>query len=606
MVFNIKRSLLVCFLILCNLFVFIFPTQAFAGTEILTVAGEGNYTSGTYVGGAGTFANLNSNDDDTSYLNVIGTANPLRHTYAFSNSVTTAVISSVTLYYRVKYMSAGDSTVRIYTRSGGLDYYIDYDIVGDTAYITLSHTFYTNPATGLVWDAAGINATEFGLEFSGTYRWTYVYIDVNYSTPTFPEVETLDSTNIGLTSSTFNGEVTNMAGGYITQRGFVWDIASRNDPGNIAPAASAYANNWTETNSWGNGAFSYSAAVLVADTTYYIRACAYNGTYWSYGSELSLKTIGTPIVTLLEASTAARVTARLNAMLGYDGNQPCDIQFGYDTITHAGNFAAYANKTSLIIDTYVSGENVYADIIGLVAGTTYFFNVAATNDFVTVYGVEDTFVTSNIALSPPTDCMAKPEMLALNISWVKDINATGTRIQYSYATYPTLITEGVKAYEGTDSSYRLTGLESGRTIFISFWSYSNGVLSATYAEVLVTTLASDVVIIPTLPSPGWIDNWLNPPISANLQKIPGHQLITQVSSDYSIPATSLWFVVGMIVTIAFASAIWAFDNNHSQQAALLALAVGLGGGVAAGIYSGWMLAFVIAMAVGAIVVAVRA
>ena len=606
MVFKIARYLILCLLLVCNIFTFILPDKALAASEILTVSGEGNYTEGAYVGGAGTFDNLNSNDDDTSYLNVAGTlTSPLRHTYTFTNAVTTGIISNITLYYRVRYMSAGEPSVKIYTRNGGVDYYHSTVAITNSAYTTFSVTLNTNPATGLAWTTATINATEFGVEFLGTYRWTYAYIDVNYSQPSIPQVTTYLPTSIELTSAVFRGEVTNIGGAYIETRGFVWDVASFTNPGNVAPAASGYANNWTETNVWMTGSYTYPSAVLVADTTYYVRAAAYNGTYWSYGDEIVFNTIGTPSVQLLDATYKARVTARINASIVYDGAQPCEVQFGYDTITHAANFAAYPNIIT-VVGTFVTGDFVYLDLTGLNPGTTYFYNVAVTNDFITVYGTELTFDTPATDLVPPTDFHAKPEMNALNLSWTKGANATGTLIRYSLSTHPTTTTSGLLAYEGVDSSYRLLSLDSGRTHYLSAWSYSDGVFSATYTELMMTTLAYDVTIpSQDLPSPGNISKWLVNPSSANLQKLPGHQLVINVATEYLIPETSLWFIIGIISAIALAVFVWAFDNNHNQSAALIALSIGLSGGIAAGIYSGWMLAFVIAMGIGALVVALR-
>jgi hypothetical protein len=372
----------------------------------------------------------------------------------------------------------------------------------------------------------------------------------------------------------------------------------------------AYANNWVESGNWNNETFNFGDATLVVDTLYYMRAFAHNSAGWSYGEEISFRTIGTPTVTLIAASNVARVSARLNSIITYDGAQACDVRFGWDTVSQAANANLYTYHSDWVNDTYLTGDNPYVDISGLTAGTTYYFNVQVRNDYITVQGVETTFITSAVALAAPTNLLAKPESTAINISWTKDVNATGTLIRYSFATYPTGVTLGVQAYppvgdSGGGSSYRLTGLTPGRSVYLSAWSFSNGTYSAAYTTAMTTTLAASTDSV-TIPSPKEIEKWMIEPNSANLQKLPGHQLVTNVATSYSIPETTLWFILGIVFAVGFAGFVWAYDENHSAMAAMVALCVGIGGGIAAGIYSGWMLFFVVLLGVGALAMAWRA
>lgn len=555
---------------------------------------------------------LNSDDGDGTYLNMVGTATtPLSHNFSYSASAATS-ISSVTLYFKVRYMSAGNDAISTYATIGGTTYYQETNVVDDTSYTLYSTTWAVNPATGLVWTLATINAATFGLEFQGTYRWTYAYMKVIYASSTLPTVVTLDVTDIGLTYASLNGEITDYGASTIDERGFVWDTTSHSvNPGNVDHTATLYSQNWVEAVSATNGSF-YHVPILVSDTTYFYRACAHNSSGWTYGEEMTFRTIGTPTVTLLDASQVALVTARLNAIITYYGNQNCDVRFGWDTVTQAANANLYTYHSDWVNDTYITGDHPYVDISNLVVGTTYFFNVQVRNDFTTVQGTEDTFVTGTGALSPPTNLMAKPEMAALNLSWAKATNATGTLIRYSYAAYPATTTTGIQAYPpvgdasgGGGTSYRLTGLTSGRTVFISAWSYSNGTYSATYTTQLATTLAADENVT-AISKPKDIAKWMLEPNSANLQKLPGHQLISNVATDYSIPETTLWFIIGIVLSVAFAGFVWAYDENHSPMAAMVALCIGISGGIAAGIYSGWMLAFVVLLGIGALAIAWRA
>jgi len=105
-----------------------------------------------------------------------------------------------------------------------------------------------------------------------------------------PTVET-DNAEVDGTSAILNGEITDDGypdGGPVDIRGFVWDDAtSHADPGNTAPGASAYSDNWTEAGSFGEEAFDHEATGLTALVTYYYRACAHNDAGWSYGDELT-------------------------------------------------------------------------------------------------------------------------------------------------------------------------------------------------------------------------------------------------------------------------------------------------------------------------------
>ena len=601
------------FIVVLSLFsVLLMPFNVMATIETLTVDAEGAHTDGAYVGGAGTFVNMQSDDDDTTDLNIVGTlATPLRHTYSFTNSAVTS-IANVTLGYRVRYMSAGDSHIKAYATVGGVDYYLDTVEITDVAYSTNTFVWSVNPETGLEWTLAQINASEFGLEFLGTYRWTYAYIHVNYSTASYATVVTHDATDKGLTFATMNGEVTDYGADNVDNRGFVWDVASvPTNPGDVAPAASGYANNYAPACDMTTGTYNYSAAVLVANTAYWYRAVVHNGAGWVYGEERQFRTISTPTVTLNDETNVSSVSAQLNAIITYYGEQLCDVRFGWENVSRAANADLYANHSPWVNDTYATGDNVAVTITGLAATTTYFFNVQVRNDQGTVQGVELDFTTPAAALTPPADLYAKPEMTALNLSWTKYQNATGTLIRYSYATYPTTTTEGAQAYppagdSGSGNSYRLTGLTSGRTVYISAWSFANGAFSAAYTTQISTTLAANATdSVTALPQAKEIEKWMVEPSNANLQKLPGHAIVASVATTYQMPETSLWFILGITFAVAFAGFAWGVDNNHSPMAAMVGLCIGLGGGIAAGIYAGWMLFLVILIAIGSLIIATR-
>lgn len=85
---------------------------------------------------------------------------------------------------------------------------------------------------------------------------------------------------IGGTHATLNGTITDTGGENAVERGFDWDVNS----------GAPYANSWTESNSYGVGAFNRFVSGLPENQTIYFRAKARNSGGWGYGNELSFKT----------------------------------------------------------------------------------------------------------------------------------------------------------------------------------------------------------------------------------------------------------------------------------------------------------------------------
>jgi len=86
---------------------------------------------------------------------------------------------------------------------------------------------------------------------------------------------------------TLHGEIT--ATGVVgddDERGFVWGLFSFPDPGNVAPGASGYTDNWTEAGSFGVGTYTHDVAGLTLETVYYYRACAHSADGWAYSDEI--------------------------------------------------------------------------------------------------------------------------------------------------------------------------------------------------------------------------------------------------------------------------------------------------------------------------------
>jgi hypothetical protein len=140
---------------------------------------------------------------------------------------------------------------------------------------------------GLAWTYSDINASTFGVVVSAirnnlganiTASVDHIRITVHYIIP--PTVTTQAATSVEETTATLNGNITATGGVNPTVRGFDWDVDS----------GEPYASAWTETGSYGTGAFTYASGTFIKGTVYYYRAKAQNTGGWSYGSEVQFLT----------------------------------------------------------------------------------------------------------------------------------------------------------------------------------------------------------------------------------------------------------------------------------------------------------------------------
>lgn len=152
-----------------------------------------------------------------------------------------------------------------------------------------------------------------------------------------PTVET-NNADIDGTSATLNGEITDTGypdGDPDDERGFVWDTATHADPGNTAPGASAYSDNWTESGSFVAEDFDHEATGLTELTTYYYRACAHSPAGWAYGDEITFFAL-LDGVTYLEFRPDLNET-RIRGNAGIPTDATVGIHTGYSLPIWAAN-----------------------------------------------------------------------------------------------------------------------------------------------------------------------------------------------------------------------------------------------------------------------------
>lgn len=542
-----------------------YPVQA--ATATLSVTGESGYTlngGGTYVGGATNYTNLNSDDGDTSYLNVNAyVGSNVERAWTQTTLSGASTINSVKVYYKVR----GNYQVAVFARISGVNYYATQHGI-TSSYTLYSYTWSTNPATGVAWTQSEINSTYFGYKqfdgggvFSSYGYLTYYYVVVDYiaalpsittsaaSTPTYSG---------GSHNCTLNGSVANDGGTSVTERGFVYGTTSNStNPGNIVPPAT-YTSNWTEgSSSFGTGAFSHNIGGLTIGTTYYVRAFAKNTTGYAYGDEVSFTTLSNPAITTMAATLVTSTTARLNSTLSNSGGEACSVRFLVGTVS-----GVYTANTTAVAG-YTTGQSPYADLTGLVIGTQYFFRAEATNSVSTQLGSELNFTTST-GVNEPSNFSGVAQPTSISLLWTKGTGATNTLVVRKTGSYPTSKTDGTSVYTGTTNSYKDTGLTPGTTYYYMAWGQSGAFYSTANVTLLITTLpATSTSTDTSMPDVTTPDLWFQSPDYTNMANFPLYTIINFALEAFEVPKSTGWYIIALIFAVACGILFYSsFENSN--------------------------------------------
>jgi Astacin (Peptidase family M12A) len=192
-----------------------------------------------------------------------------------------------------------------------------------------------------------------------------------------PAVATNRATYVASFSATLNGLVdpnglpTSVYFQYGTTSGYGFTTPPHTKTGNTPQSVSAHISG------------------LTASTTYHFRIVATTSAGTRYGSDRTFTTLsgtGFPVVTSNPATSIASHSARLNGTVNPHGLSTT-VYFQY------GRTTSYGNRTLNQTKTGNNYQNVFANISGLSAHTTYHFRIVATNSVGTRYGRDRTFIT---------------------------------------------------------------------------------------------------------------------------------------------------------------------------------------------------------------------
>ena len=222
---------------------------------------------------------------------------------------------------------------------------------------------------------------------------------------------------------------------------------------------------------WGTTSQAVTANLtgLVAGTTYYCRVAASNSAGTSKGSIVSFVTTArAPTVTTNAATSITTTGARLNGSVNPNGRSTT-AWFEWGTSPTLATFTSTSNQA---VGSGTTSQAVTANLTGLVAGTTYYCRVAASNSAGTSKGSIVSFVTTARAPTVTTNAATSITTTGARLNGSVNPNGLATNAWFEWGTSPTLATFTSTSNQamgsGTTSqpvSTLLSGLTPGTTYY---------------------------------------------------------------------------------------------------------------------------------------------
>ena len=273
-------------------------------------------------------------------------------------------------------------------------------------------------------------------------------------------ITTTNVTNIAAFTATSGGNITADGGAAITARGVCW--ATTANP----TIAGSKTTDGTEI-----GTFSSALTNLTPNTTYYVRTYSTNSTGTTYGTEVSFKTLtGIPTLTTASITNITSSTATSGGTITDDGGS---------AITARG--VCWGTTTNPIITgsktTDGTGTGTFtSSLTGLIAGSTYYLRVYATNSLGTYYGNQIQFNTSiNITTSGVINVSFNAAIVGGSIPSVGNIVIAKRGVCYSQNTSPTINNSYINIGSGQGSfNYTVAGLIPNSAYYARAFA-SNGI-----------------------------------------------------------------------------------------------------------------------------------
>lgn len=328
-------------------------------------------------------------------------------------------------------------------------------------------------------------------------------------------------TEITMTSTSLNGEVTSDGGEASTTRGLCWGSSAN-------PTITSCID--TTVNGTGTGTFTGRITGLTAGTIYYVRAYATNSKGTAYNSaDVIFKTHSLPLATTAEVTNITGTGATAGGEVTYDGGTEVTAR-GVCWSTTSNPTVTLTTKT-----TDGTGEGVFeSTIAGLTSGTTYYIRAYATNQYGTSYGEEKTFIATK---APQVTTVAATLIGKSSATLNGTVNANNASsavifeygLTTSYGSSVTATPGTVTGNTATAVEGNLSALDAGTTYHFRVKAVNSG--GTAYGDDLTFTTLQDPGAT-TLPATGLTTTsaTLNGSVNANNSE-------TAVSFQYGISSS---------------------------------------------------------------------
>ena len=327
----------------------------------------------------------------------------------------------------------------------------------------------TNFALALNFSTSGNNMYSYYRFYGQSVR--PVCSQQNPTTDDLPTVQTFDATNVGTTSATLNGYVSNAGNNSITASGFVYGTNASNLTQNVSGGI-------------GIGNLSETITGLTFNTTYYYKAYATNSVGTALGElkQFTTTAINAPSVSTISATSITTNSATLNGNVTSDGGS---------TVTSRGFVYGTSSDNFSCAEECGSGTGVFNKTISALSpGTTYYYKAFAVNNAGRVFGEVKQFTTTSVyapTVSTVSATSITTNSATLNGNVTSDGGSTVTSRGFVYGTNSSNLS--VLSGSGTGSYNRsITGLAAGTTYY--YKACATNSVGTAYGEVKQFTTAS--------------------------------------------------------------------------------------------------------------------
>lgn len=318
-----------------------------------------------------------------------------------------------------------------------------------------------------------------GLNVSTTYHYRFFIIedghtmngdDIEFVTlsPTYPTVDTGEVADKTTTSATLQGNLVGLGSYSTVYVSFEYGLTT---------SYGAIESPTADEEMTAIGGFNVPISNLEPGTTYHFQARVRYDSLYKYGGDNTFTTVAKalPVISASGADDITSNSALLWTSLSTLGDySPLFAYYEY------GEDASYGTQT---MDQPIDETGFYTQpISSLASNTLYHYRTVIKYDSSTVEGIDRTFTTI-FELLPPTGLNATRGDTTIDLSWIKDNEATNTMIRRDTVSYPDSTLSGTQVYLGIGASIVDTGLSNTQVYYYSAWSEKDSIYSSSYITV---------------------------------------------------------------------------------------------------------------------------